>query len=96
MRAGLRDVRGLDFERIAITDSPSDGVRLSAAEGRAIADVTFASVRIDNPGVLVGGGYGFYVAPGVVGTATVRDSTVTHPGTASTLNASAHFNLVRQ
>ncbi len=94
--AGLRDLSGLDVQRVQITDSPTDGIKLAARNGHSITDTTFDSVQIDNPAAAAAGGHAIHIPPGVAGTAVVKHMTVTPPGAAPVLDESPQFNLIQQ
>jgi Pectate lyase superfamily protein len=91
--ANLIDLAGLRFDDIDVIDSPSDGIKLTSINGRALGDTSFNRIQIVNPG-LAGAGCGIVVANGAVGSASLSEVSIVNPKTAAVQNHAAAFNLV--
>jgi hypothetical protein len=90
----LVPLAGLRFGEIDVIDSPTDGIKFNCIKGLAISDVAFDQIRIQHPGV-GGAGCGIVATRGTVGTASLRNVSVTSPATAECQNNAAAFNLVK-
>jgi hypothetical protein len=84
----------LHFEDINVFDSPTDGIKFQSIHGKALGDVTFDRIRIENPGV-AGVGSGIVAAHGAVGSATMTNVAVLNPKTSSYEDNAPGFNLIR-
>ena len=92
--ANLIDLAGLRFDDIDVIDSPSDGIKFTSINGRALSDTSFNRIQIANPG-LTGNGCGIVVASGAVGSASLSEVSVVNPKTAAVQNQAAAFNLIK-
>jgi hypothetical protein len=92
--ANLVDLAGVRFEDIEVIDSPTDGIKFTSINGRALREATFDRIRIVNPGT-AGAGHGIVAAPGAVGSATVSNVTVVQAKSGGWQDNSPAFELIR-
>jgi hypothetical protein len=90
----LLDLGGVRIENVRAQDCPTDGIKFTCVQGRAIREAAFDHVSIENAGIS-GTGHGILAARGTVGSATMTDVAVLNAKDGECRNDSSAFRIVR-